>query len=417
MTAPDLAGSDAPASGPRARSGSSFLSRAGALGLSLVLALGLMEGALRVGFPAQKRHYVWPPGMKKVTRPNPEFMPGVSGDSHFDVNRQGLRGPEMGPDAEHRVLAIGGSTTECLYLDAGEAWPALVGQALPKTRDGRPVWVGNAGKAGMFSRDHVPQLKYLAAEMPRLDTVVVLVGINDVTVALAMGDHYVLPAPVTEPEAEAKQVRRAFSIAPGRLQDLSTDELGPEGAAFYKHTALYQLVKRVRAGMASSASARGLAQDEFGAVYATWRDHRKHAGALLDQAPDLAGPLAEYRRNLGAIADLAAAKHLRLVLMTQPTLWRRDLPEKAVELLWLGGQGDFQGTAGKAYYAVPVLVDTMRRYNEALLQVCRERGLPCLDLAEQIPRETSMFYDDCHFTEAGSQAVAAAVGAHLRALL
>jgi hypothetical protein len=383
---------------------------------SVLLALSVIEVVLRVGVPVQTRHYAWPPGLKKVTRPDPRFVSGVEGDSHFDVNREGVRGPEMGPDTEFRMLAIGGSTTESLYLDTLEAWPALVGAALPVTRDGRPVWVGNAGKAGMSSRDHVPQLKFLAQEMPRLDLVMMMVGINDVTVALTSGDHYQVPPPVTEAEAEQAQVRHAFSVAPGRLQDLTTDELGPENAPFYKHTALYQLGKRVRLQIVNQVSARDLTQDEYGEMFATWREHRRHAAAIIDRAPDLTQPLADYRRNLGFLADLAAAHHIRLILMTQPTLWRRDLPADAVDRLWLGGQGDFQAEAGHAYYSVPVLTEAMRRYNDVVLSVCEARGLACLDLARQIPSETMMFYDDCHFTEAGSRAVSAAVSAYLRTL-
>ena len=211
-------------------------------------------------------------------------------------------------------------------------------------------------------------------------------------------------------------MRRAFAIAPGRFQDLSTDEIGTADAPFYKHTALYQLARRTRALVTNQISAHGLAEDEIGAIYGTWRDHRRHASALIDTAPDLTEPLVEDRRNLGFLADAAAARNIRLVLVTQPMLWRRDLPQAAVDLLWMGGQDDFQANAGKAYYTLPVLVETMRRYNEALLDVCRERGLSCLDLAEKIPHETTMFYDDCHFTEQGSKAVAAAVSAYLAAL-
>ncbi len=63
-----------------------------------------------------------------------------------------------------------------------------------------------------------------------------------------------------------------------------------------------------------------------------------------------------------------------------------------------------------------VLAETMRRFNAVMLDVCRERRLPCLDLAARIPRDTTMFYDDAHFTDAGSRAVAAAVVEHLQSL-
>lgn len=413
----DDAGSPGNAGAPAAPSTKQRLGgRILALVVSLTLTLALVEAILRVAFPAQTHYYVWPPRTKKALRPDPAHMPGVSGDNHFTVNTQGIRGKELGPDAEYRLLAIGGSTTECLYLDDPEAWPALVGQALPQTADDRPVWIGNVGKAGTYSRDHVVQLEHLAPQLPRLDTVLVLVGINDLTVTLAQGDHYAPPRPITEPEADRQQVRRAFAIAPGRLQDVSTDELGPAEAPFFKRTALYQLLKRTRAGLANQTGAHGLAQDETGQMYAAWREHRAHPSELRTAPPDLTAPLAEYRHNLAVLADLAKAGHQRLVLLTQPTLWRPDLPKESLDLLWLGGVGSFQEQSGKAYYSVAVLADTMRRYNEVVLDLCRERGLSCIDLASRIPKEGTMFYDDCHFTQEGSRAVATVVTRHLKHL-
>jgi lysophospholipase L1-like esterase len=381
--------------------------------VSLAGALALAEGALRLAFPAEKRHYVWSPGLTRNLRTDPVQVPGPPRNARFTVNTQGIRGPELGAN-EHRILAIGGSTTECLYIDDAETWPARVQRALPRTADGRAVWIGNVGKSGRYSRDHVLQLKHLSAELPRIDTALVLVGINDVTVALREGDHYAMPAPITEPEAERQQMHRAFAITPGALGEAATDELGPEHMRAWQRTALFQLVRRVGSAVKSRVSARGLLQDDQGQMAVRWREHRRHASAILTEGPDLSAPLAEYRRNLSALADLAAARGIRLVLMTQPTLWRADLSPGDQALLWMGGLGDFQSEAGKAYYAVPVLAETMRRYNEVVLEVCHERRLPCLDLATRIPKETTMFIDDVHFTDAGLRAVAAEVARHLR---
>ena len=52
-----------------------------------------------------------------------------------------------------------------------------------------------------------------------------------------------------------------------------------------------------------------------------------------------------------------------------------------------------------------------------MLDVCREEGVDCLDLAALIPKDTSAFYDDCHFNIAGNAKVAAAVTDFLAARL
>lgn len=416
---PETAGNPGPEAGPRSASPPApsalrrVASRAIALGVSITLALLVVEIALRVLIPAQTRFYVWPPRMKMITEPDPKVLFGLAPKAHINISTQGIRGPEFGPDTEYRVLAVGGSTTECLYIDEATAWPELVRRALPKTADGRDVWLGAVGKSGTNSRDHVVQLERLLPQYPRIDTVVLLVGVNDLTVALAQGDRYESPAPLSDPAAAEKQVRRAFAVAPGRLHDPSTDFAGGVDLPFYKKTALYQLAGRTKKGIAARKAGRTMGQDDTGQRYGEWRRHRRGASAILDKLPDLTAPLADYRKNLERIVEIAAARKVRLVLMTQPVLWRDDLSEADKALLWLGGQGEFQSQAARAYYAVPALAEAMRRYNAVLLDVCREKGLDCLDLAAKIPRERAMFYDDCHFTDEGSRAVAKATAEHL----
>jgi hypothetical protein len=56
----------------------------------------------------------------------------------------------------------------------------------------------------------------------------------------------------------------------------------------------------------------------------------------------------------------------------------------------------------------------MVRYNETLLGVCRERGVECIDVASQLPRDGAMFWDDAHFTVEGSHRLAQLVSDYLR---
>jgi hypothetical protein len=87
-------------------------------------------------------------------------------------------------------------------------------------------------------------------------------------------------------------------------------------------------------------------------------------------------------------------------------LWRADLPANAQDLLWMGGSGDFQHESGAAYYTLPALIEGMRRYNDVVRTVARERKIECVDLAAELDGDTALFYDDCHFTELGAERVA-----------
>jgi hypothetical protein len=355
--------------------------------------------------PPERRHHVWIPGAKRISRLDPTSMPGLPSTARFRINSQGLRGREFGPDTDYRILVMGGSTVECMYIDDENAWPAIVGAALPRTSEGRSAWIGAAGRSGMNSRDHVPQFKYLTAQYPRIDTVLLLVGINDVVVTLIRGDHYVLPPPVTDPEAEQRQITRAFMTWPGKLRDQAR-----RGDPWYARTALYQFARRLR-----NAGTLSIGTSAYGQQYSAWRLNRKRAGRMLDDLPDLEAPLFEFQRNLEAIADLAVLRGIRLVLLTQPVLWRDDLSVEEQDLLWLGGVGkDFENTPGNPHYTVRALAEAMRRFNDATIDMASKRGLGCIDLGARIQRTPAMFLDDTHFTLMGCRAVASEVVENLR---
>lgn len=377
------------------------LLRASAIVFSTLAALLFGEIVLRTLLPKADEYYVRPPHMRRVFRPVPTVMPGVSGESRFMTNSMGLRGDELTRDVGYRVLAVGGSTTECLYLDQDEAWPQLLQSRLDDAPRGRKVWVGNAGRSGLNSRDHVVQLKHLLNRYEDVDAVVLLVGVNDLASRLRQGESYD-PDFMSRADAEPVLLRRSFSVVPD------------PSLPFYKKTALWRLLRDAKAAARPTRYADGEVQDEAGKLYVTWRERRRDAPALRGTLPDLTTALEEYARNLDTIIGLARAKSVRLILVTQPTLWRRDMPAELSGLLWMGGVGDFQREAGKEYYSAGALEEGMRLYNETLLKTCRERGVECFDLAAVVPKDTSAFYDDCHFNENGARLVAESIAGYMK---
>lgn len=362
-----------------------LVQRGGLALLSSLLALGLGEAVLRL--PSRDAFYIWPPHMHQELHPTPDIMPGVSGTARFEVSSLGLRGDELPAAQDLRILALGGSTTECLYLDQTEAWPHVLQDLL-----GPRVWVGNGGRSGLSSRHHRLQAEKLLDELPRMDVVIVLAGVNDLTLRLSRDTAWTRADFNSQGEL-ADLFQEAFEVRPPQFA----------AGAFYERTALRQVLKRLD----RSIKAGGATQDPGGEAYQVWRRHRREAPRLRQLLPDLGAALAEYEDNLRSIARSAARHHARIVFATQPSLWRDDLPPDLQRLLWLGGLGRFQKEAGHDYYTVPALADGMAAYNRTLLDTCREiPGALCIDLAAMLPRDTTVFYDDVHFNEAGSRRVA-----------
>jgi len=378
------------------------LVKAATLLFGVCVALLLGEILLRVLLPKADEYYVRPPHMKRIFRPMPSVMSGVEGESRFFTNSIGLRGDELTREFGYRILAVGGSTTECLYLDQDEAWPQLLQAKLNEAGRERKVWVGNAGRSGLNSRDHVVQLKYLLKQYDDMDAVVLLVGVNDLASRLKQDESYD-PNFMSRADAEPILIARNFSVVP--------DPALP----FYKKTALWRLLRDAKSAVIRARNNEGETQDATGVAYVKWREYRRDSPSIRRTLPDLKPTLEEYARNLNTIIDLARAKPVRLILLTQPTLWRRDMSADLSGLLWMGGVGNFQREAGNEYYSADALADGMALYNETLLKVCRERGAECIDLAALVPKDTTAFYDDCHFNEGGAQKVAEAIAAYLKA--
>jgi lysophospholipase L1-like esterase len=359
--------------------------------LLVLLLLGLLAGlataklALRLTKFKSSHYYVWPPGFVRVSHPLPGLFVGVAGEARFTVNSVGIRGDEFTNDQRFRILAVGGSTTECLYLDDAKAWPNLLQQAL-RGQSGRHVWVGNVGRSGLASRHHVVELDHLLPQYPRLDAVLVLAGVNDLLQRLRQGDDYD-PSVLDRLAGEAELIPYTFSVYPLGAQN--------RHRVFVTRTALWQLVGGLR-----HRDDRKF-QDEAGELYRRQRDARGRAAKIL-ALPELAASLAEYARNLERLADTSLEHHARLVLATQPVLWRADLPAHLESLLAFGRLGNND----ERYVAIPVLAAAMERYNEILRTVGRRRGVLVVDLAARLPQDSSVFYDDFHFNEGGARLLA-----------
>ncbi|HZM01121.1 MAG TPA: hypothetical protein VFD43_12810, partial [Planctomycetota bacterium] len=300
------------------------------------------------------------------------------------------------------LLAIGGSTTECLVLDQGEAWPARLQDEL--SSGGRKAWVGNAGRSGHGTREHVVQVPVLLEELPAVEVLLVLAGSNDLGLRLGQDEDYD-PGFLLAEDFESQQIPRAFSEYPRELA---------AGLPFYKRTELYaraRLLKNLLAGRLGLSADQG----RRGEGVTRWRENRRQASAIRERLPDLQASLAEYRRNLGRIVESASQRGVTVVLLTQPTIWRADLGQAERGRLWWGGVGDFQASGARVpFYSVEALAEGCAAYNRALLETAQSTGALGFDLAAEIPKTAEMFYDDMHFTEAGASRVAQAVAAFLR---
>ena len=385
------------------------------LGLRLLAALAgaaiglvLTEVCLRLMAPVG--FHVWMPNRRMVFEPLHGAMPGVTGTARFVVSPEGVRGRPVADSDGHRILVLGGSTAECLYLDQQEAWPAIVESSLRRALGRSDLWVGNAARSGHSTRDHRLQVPRLLDQLAPVDTVVLLVGINDLILRMQRDVDY-QPLIAEPPEYHSELERHAFAI---RRAWRLTSPGGSRSSPWFKRTELWLMLRRtwIRFGATAGREVDGR-QNHAGEHYVRDRKRRQQALAFRPEPPDLGSGLREFTDNLRFIVDAARQRGAHVVLMTQPSMYRPDLPPAFQKLLWLGWVGDNRQPGGNEYYSVEALAKALDRYNARLLDVCAAARTGCIDLAAALPRDTTAFYDDVHFNEEGARQVAAQVTPHL----
>jgi len=323
------------------------------------------------------------PMTKAVTRMDLAVTPGVSGTKVFTINRLGLRGPmPPRPREAYRIVAIGGSTTICVNLDDSEEWPHKLMEYMNASRNRKPVWVGNAGATGANTVNHAVVMQWLPGAL-QADMVVFLFGVNDMDTSLAFGG-----APT-----------QAFLEKGAAFQDLPPGTRWRSPYPFYRRLRLIPLVRE---------SIRNLGQRFRGAAAMPLLNldlfRKRRAASQVVPLPDLSTGIKEYRDRITRLASQCRNLELRCLFLTQPTMWRNDLRPDEERLLWRGYTGHWEKPKG--YFSAGDMAKAMELYNHALLDLCGQSKLECYDLASHIPKDTSAFFDEMHFNEAGARLVA-----------
>ena len=370
--------------------------------LGVVLACLIAELGFRIILPGSRVYRALTP-KQEVTFNAQDYAKGVQGPALFKVNSMGVRGREWSDHraSEYRILCLGGSTTESLLNDQNRIWTALLEHKLEPRESGDETWVGNIGKAGLASAHHIVQLKHLDIYDPNL--IVALVGSSDFMSFLKQGGEG--SDSRNDVELERTLEEEAFAIVPDRP---FFDPLGSS----YKRTRIWHLASE----LSQFVSHQSQFQDRDGLSLKRWRAMRA-AGKRSDLLPSMDSALDAYGRNLKQMVKLAGSFGAPILLMTQPSIWRAGLSDAEKAQLWMGGVGDFREVGGSIYYAPEALERGMDAYNQRLLEVCRETGTPCLDLAKAVPKSADYFYDDEHFTDRGQELVATRVAEAIRLLL
>lgn len=283
----------------------------------------------------------------------------------------GLRG-RFGTPENVDILAIGGSTTNEIYVAAGETWTDRLGEML--SRPGRPVGVANAGIDAQTTWGHIVAVERWLSRIPGLKPrfVIAYVGVNDM--------------------ARAQPLRYQDDMEVAGFKERLLRRLR-------NNSALYDVYRRLsglwRAHVAQVVYAGGDegASERYRALPVRVVDGPRPDEEAL--ARELAPLLAAYDQRLLTLIDRIEAMGAKAVIVSQ----RRAEVLPTADGRWqVKGQGDIgnllRGEAIMAHYA------------RQAMRSCAAAQAICLDLNAELAFTHDDFFDMVHTTPSGSFKIA-----------
>lgn len=336
--------------------------RAGTTLLLVLFTLLAAEVLLRIlppfGIRVQGDRIVLPTDVEDVVRGS--TLPGTDPVIRLRRNHLGFRGPDLPADTAGllRIVAVGGSTTECMYLGDGQDWPALLGARL--ARRSLHTWMNNAGLDGHSTFGHAVLLEDRVLAI-RPGVVLLLVGANEL----------------------GRTDLGRFDRAQWRR----------EGRRWSEQSAIVRTWRAWRQARTVRAAGIGHRALDLHAEAAPLQPDS--ATLLLDRERDL---LPAYRERLDGLIALCRSHGAVPVLLTQPCMAANVQDTAlAVRLLDTRLVADCDGRT---------LLRRLDLVNTVTRQVATARGVALVDLAAELPGGVANFYDAFHFTKAGAAAVA-----------
>jgi lysophospholipase L1-like esterase len=292
-----------------------------------------------------------------------DVMPNFEGINTISTDEKGFRSLseiDYSNDTTFRIFAIGGSTTEEIFVDDKETWTSLLEIGLTSSQN-KTIEVVNTGVSGLRAQHHLAMM--LETEKYHPDAYIFLMGVNDWNKHIR--DNYPNPS------------SKFFPLI--RL----TDTLIWKGLGAAKDLVKGPILSEV--------------SEEYGQYYS-----RQNNSLEKDDSrsfiPNVIDP--HYESAVNRIAARCNESLYLCLFLSQPSAYSTQLTADLKKRLWM--------TPPNTEYTLDLtsLIGIANLYNNELRKISANNAIHFCDIANEIPPTTEYFYDDVHFNEKGSAKVA-----------
>ncbi len=350
-----------------------------ALALGAVVSAGLAEVVLRLYNPFDLRLR----GTRIVLPTNRTLVfnvvdPAAKLDPEIKVtsNSLGFRGKEPPADFDNwlTIVAVGGSTTECHYLSDDRTWPARLEKLLVDRL--QKVWVNNAGLDGQSTFGHHLLFEQVLSNL-RPDYLLLLVGLNDV----------------------GREDLNDFDAAARVESQRWHDRLIAASELLSTAQALYRTYRAFHLGVVHEWTL------DLHAAPIGQFDPAKTAAMLAEHS---ARYVPKFAARLRTLIEASRGAGIEPILITQPVLFG-DLTDPSTGVRIRDQlHGDI---AACDHWSI------LELYNDATRALGRAAKIHVIDLARALPKDSALYYDWLHYTNAGAERVAEIVAQNLTQFL
>ncbi len=314
----------------------------------------------------------------------PEF--GTDTVIYYRTNSLGFRGPDPPTDGlagRLSIVAVGGSTTNCLVLNEEKTWPGVLYLMIKEAHPN--AWLNNAGMVGHTTFAHAQLLRDYVLDL-NPDYVLFMVGVNDIE-----------KEEISQYDREI--IRRGIDLDSFRgffKSMATTSETVALGINLYRH------VRAIRKGLPY----RGVNPENC--VLVELEPAHEVDRTLQEQAVRY---LPGYCRRVESLVEMTRARGATPVLITQPALYGDAVDDvTGVDLAKVTVRGA-SGRSGSLQWRV------LEAYNDVTRRVAEEDDILLIDLARELPKSSALFYDMIHFNNNGAAEVARIVWCHLEPVI
>lgn len=284
----------------------------------------------------------------------------------FATDKNGFLQPSLTNENADLTLAfIGGSTTECMYVDADKRFHNAVSDLL--SNDKRKINALNAGVSGNDSLNSINA--YLNKVVPlQPDIALLMHNINDLSTLLHEGSYWNnngFRSPIIYEDKSLKAILK--TIFPNS----------------------FELLHRVKSELSGPV-------DEFA--------HDRGKTKTINEQ----GIYRLFEENLKLFISISKAKGITPVLMTQANRFT-EKPDQVV----INRFKDLE-SLGINYQQFKTLFDGM---NDRIRKVASKNNVALIDLAKEIPPSKEYIVDTVHFNNEGSELVAKLIAKQLEAMI